>query len=642
MLLMAFVVLVVERAYRATGPVVGNRLRHFLAAMRIAAMGVVLFMLSGATLLLEQTAPAPLSFLVDDSSSMALPSALEMDETLNRYEMIRTKLPAVEVEGPIRVVLPSRGIAFDVESPDEAAARLAEFSPIGAETRLGDWVAHALTEAAVPPRAIVLFSDGVNTSGPGLAEAAEAARRRKVPLFCVGPDGLAVVPRLALSNLAAPRNVFPDDPVVFQFTLETAGLEGKEIRIRLDQEGASEPVDARTLKISRDGSQTGLLAARPEETGRIAYTITASVEGNATIPPARLVHAVEVRSDPIRVLLAAEVPGFEFRFLRNLLLREDSVAARVWLKTADPLWVRQNPDALAEFPKDRAALAEYDVIVLADVSAESLPVESIPHPAAAGGSRRPTSLVFVAGTAETLESYRGTALEALVPIRFDDLREAGPFVSVDGIPVAATPLGLAFGPMQLGDTPAASRTAWDSLPPIYGFVASPEVRPGAAVLLTTSGPSGDQEERPPLIVTWTVGAGRVWLQTTDESWRWRAGNDEQFYTRYWLQTLRYLTQGDEGETERATQDRTPSETSSAEEAVKVQDTTALIEAAALAGGRFVPLDRLETLSDSVPPPRRAVVATSAPVPLWNAWYTLTLLFALLSAEWMLRRYYRLV
>lgn len=556
--------------------------------------------------------------------------------------MVCSSLPALEVEGPIRVVLPSRGSTFDVESPNDAAARLAEVSPNGAETRLGDWVARALTESVVPPRAIVLFSDGVNTSGPGLAEAAEAARRRKVPLFCVGPDGLAVVPRLALSNLAAPRNVFPDDPVVFQFTLETAGLESKEIRIRLDQEGASEPVDARTLKVSRDGSQTVLLAARPEETGRITYTITASVEGNATVPPARLARAVEVRSDPIRVLLAAEAPGFEFRFLRNLLLREDSIAARVWLKTADSLWVRQNPDALAEFPKGRAALAEYDVIVFVDISAESLPVESIPHPAAAGGSRRPTSLVFIAGTKETLESYRGTALEDLFPIRFDDLREAGPPVSVDGIPVAATPLGLAFGPMQLGDTPAESRTAWESLPPIYGFVAAAEVRPGAAVLLTTSGPSGDQGRRPPLIVTWTVGAGRVWLQTTDESWRWRAGKDEQSYTRYWLQTLRHLTQGDEREIERTAQGETPSETSSAEEAVKVQDTSTLIEAAALAGGRFVPLDRLETLSDSLPPPCRAVVATSAPIPLWNAWYTLALLFALLSAEWMLRRYHRLV
>jgi hypothetical protein len=38
-----------------------------------------------------------------------------------------------------------------------------------------------------------------------------------------------------------------------------------------------------------------------------------------------------------------------------------------------------------------------------------------------------------------------------------------------------------------------------------------------------------------------VGAGKVLMHTTDETWRWRYRVGDVFFARYWVQTIRYLS-----------------------------------------------------------------------------------------------------
>ena len=57
----------------------------------------------------------------------------------------------------------------------------------GDSTRLGTAVRSALDDLrGTTPAAIVVASDGTNTEGPGLTDAAAYARRNGVPLFLVG------------------------------------------------------------------------------------------------------------------------------------------------------------------------------------------------------------------------------------------------------------------------------------------------------------------------------------------------------------------------------------------------------------------------------------------------------------------------
>ena len=56
-------------------------------------------------------------------------------------------------------------------------------APKGESTRLGGGIRTVLDELrGATPAAIVVLTDGINTDGPSLADAAEYARRRGVPL----------------------------------------------------------------------------------------------------------------------------------------------------------------------------------------------------------------------------------------------------------------------------------------------------------------------------------------------------------------------------------------------------------------------------------------------------------------------------
>ena len=68
-----------------------------------------------------------------------------------------------------------------------------------------------------PPAAIVIVTDGINTDGPSLADAAVFARRKGVPLFVVGLGSDQPLRDLELSDLLVDEVVFVDDMVNFQF-----------------------------------------------------------------------------------------------------------------------------------------------------------------------------------------------------------------------------------------------------------------------------------------------------------------------------------------------------------------------------------------------------------------------------------------
>src|SRR6185295_16421130 len=86
---------------------------------------------------------------------------------------------------------------------------------------------------------------------------------------------------------------------------------------------------------------------------------------------------VVVRDEIIRVLLVQAYPSFEFRFLKQMLLRElnrtqsaDGKAAgfRTVLQEADLEYVETDKTAERTFPASRDELFQYDVLIFGDVN----------------------------------------------------------------------------------------------------------------------------------------------------------------------------------------------------------------------------------------------------------------------------------
>ena len=68
----------------------------------------------------------------------------------------------------------------------------------------------------------------------------------------------------------------------------------------------------------------------------------------------------------------------------------------------------------------------------------------------------------------------------------------------------------------------------------------------------------------------------------------------------------------------------------------------LEQIATLTGGKYLDPDQADTLGDLVPDRVRTLEVQSPPVPLWNTWRVLVLLLALLAAEWILRKRFKMI
>ncbi len=128
-----------------------------------------------------------------------------------------------------------------------------------------------------------------------------------------------------------------------------------------------------------------------------------------------------------------------------------------------------------------------------------------------------------------------------------------------GFTVRPTPIGLQSPALQLGDTPDATEQIWQQLAPLFWLYQVGNLKPGAQVL--AEGPSfgildfGARSNDPaqsairnpqsaiPIICFQYVGPGRVLFHAIDSTWRWRLGAGDAYFSRYWVQMVRFLARG---------------------------------------------------------------------------------------------------
>ena len=232
--------------------------RLMLAAMRLVLIAMVLLMIAQVTLSLKRTGLPCAAVLVDDSLSMTTVDQYDaklgktMGERMrrarlgnaepSRWNLARTVL--TEDRGAwlrgiadghrlqlyfLTGVRPSRhedvpGIVKEIRSA----------APTGDRTRLGAGIQAVLDELrGTAPAGLVVLSDGINTDGPPLADAAEYARRRGVPLFPIGLGSQQPLRELKLSDLLVDDVVFLNDVVTFDCRLTASGFQGKKVVVSL-------------------------------------------------------------------------------------------------------------------------------------------------------------------------------------------------------------------------------------------------------------------------------------------------------------------------------------------------------------------------------------------------------------------------
>ena len=301
---------------------------------------------------------------------------------------------------------------------------------------------------------------------------------------------------LKLSDLLVDDVVFVDDVVDFQCKLTGTGFEGQKVPVVLRRQGNSAVLAKVDVTVGPDGQpQPVHFSYRPTEVGQFEFVVEVEPQkGALQAENNRQTRTIQVRKEKIRVLLVQGYPSFEFRYLRNMLQRDDTIDLHTVLQDADLEHAEQDASALRGFPLRREELFAYDVVILGDVNPALLELRGVAGPGrfcrsagqgrGADPDRRPVlhAVGLPRHAAESLAAVCAEGVQCPNPAAADYRGIRGP----------ATDIGLASPAMQLGDGAADTRAIWQHLAPLYWLAELPP-EAGARVLAehpTRIGPDG--------------------------------------------------------------------------------------------------------------------------------------------------------
>lgn len=533
----------------------GRGLRLLLAGLRSALLLSVLWMLLGWSWLRFTSDRPELVVLLDRSGSMNTSDGFSKSDQRNRLQRAIDIL--AQVPNRQREQLESSyklrwfTLADDLEAIDLDWSELSTNEPSltadGAQSRLGDGLRRVLErQAGSGTAAVIFFSDGVNTAGSQLRDAADAARMAAIPIHSVVVGQQYPRPDVRLADLLLDRSVYLGDQVVLEATVLSSDVRAANPSVSLRDVESGELLDEVQVELGAGLSQTtAQLSFVPKRPGPLQLAVeVAPVEQEKELENNRQLATVEVQDRSIRVLMVFESPSYEFRFLKSFLERSmqqaEGQAATFQLdcvlQDADEQYVKQDATAIRLVPSDRQRLEEYDVFVFGEFD-PGLVSRTAQQTIYEAVTQRGAGCIFLCGGDVPPAYLAGWPLADLLPVQ--SIVPNPPSKADASYVWRLAPVGAAASPLQLGSSFEQTQSIWRQFPAIRTVASVGEVKPGAQVLATAVEEASGAVF--PLLITQFAGAGRAALQATDETYVWTSVNGTDLYhQRYWGQTLRWL------------------------------------------------------------------------------------------------------
>ena len=548
-----------------------RRARLALATVRTLALLLIAVLAAGPQLVRQSTTTEEDAVIVlaDRSASMAVADGSAAGRT--RDEHLKDTIRAAsetwqEIAADKRLLWYGfDAAAYRLDVPPEEDQEGATPSPTlgdaeGDATRLGSAIARVLDQqAGRPVSGVLVLSDG-GSSDRATAVVSERLAAERVPVFTVPFGSPDPVPDVSVARVETPRRVFPRDRVPIRVTLEHSGL--ADDAQRAAGPGRLELIDERTGRVlqsreiapeDRDADEPMVLFARADEPGEQPWSVRFRPAGPDLLQENNRRQAPVIAVDrDIRVLYIDGYPRWEQRYLKTLLIREQSTDVTAVLLAANRRYQQDGNTTIDRLPTSPEEWAEFDLVILGDVrgqlfgSAQLLGLRS--HV-----SQRGAGLLWLAGPASVPQSWHGTDLGDLLPLRASETGSAGvappapPTFDEDVVlrpTEAARRLGLlsvdAQGDAALPPAIFNPGLGWPRLRWAQRLEAE-RLKPAVAVLaraLPATQPEASQAS--PLVLSMRFGAGQLAYVGTDDLWRWRYGRGEVLYERFWIPLVRSL------------------------------------------------------------------------------------------------------
>ncbi len=558
--------------------------RSILAGIRCATMAFAIAMFCGPLLVLQRdrVEPSYVVLALDTSMSMAehdrfndsdlalslaRGAGLQGRELVPEYSRLELAIAALLRDGgaPLQTLLEQNGVQLCTfsgsvethgffDSPSAIGSLVEMIGTVRAHGTRTD-LAGAVDDIVQGSQgrrlaAIVVVSDGRATQSCNFADTIELAKGRQVPVYALRIGSPDEPQDIEVTAVLAHQSVFANDLLAVTAQLQARGLSGPTpLEVRLVDERTGATVDTRQIVLDPTRrSMTVELRVKPTDAGRRLYRVDVPALPTEVIAEnnsARI--EVTVLSGQLRVLYCEGYPRYEYRYLKNALLRESTITLSVLLIEADEGFVQEGTEPIRRFPQSPEELNRYDVVIFGDVDPRGgwlSPAQMhmlLDYVGNVGGG-----FALIAGERASPHRFKGTPLEKLIPVRIDPAF-FGRFETslTTGFHAQLTSDGRrsrVFRFVPEGNGAEAVQSAFEPPSELYWFSRTLGPKPGATVLMehpTARGEAGLL----PLVVTGRYGAGKLFFQGTDDTWRWRRETGELLHDTYWVQVVRALMRG---------------------------------------------------------------------------------------------------
>lgn len=549
---------------RLIGP---RPLRIGLSVLRAMIVVAIIALLCGPVLVVEDddTRRDWLLVLVDRSASLQIRDVLAEDaappqsrdaamrEALARQLHVFDDDKLGEDRRIVWLAFDGATTQIDSPAPNEEQTDINLPAAEGQSTAIRTAIEQALQRAAGQPiGGVVLLTDGRSPQATG-ADLVARLKQLRVGVFPV-PLGSTETPlNFTLARVDAPQRAFINDRVPVTVTLDKqpadADADPSRLTVRL--------IDQQTGKVLDEAKPTdGLdkplrLATQSKLAGNQTWRVEVRYDapGDAPLTQRELVTddnhedlPIELVDRPIRVLYIEGYPRWEYRFLKTLLIREESIDSSMMLLTADREFAQEGNTRLTRLPISRTEFEPYDVIIIGDVPANYFSGEQLAlmrdHVSSQGAG-----VIWLAGSYFTPSTYDNTPLADLLPMRRPSAA-ARIDPALGPIAMRPMPAAAALNVLRLRSDPSAEdypdsddAAAWPQLPPFLWAQDIGTLKPTAETLAGSNQLGGKSH---PLVSRIRYGGGQAVYLATDETWRWRFGRGEIYFQQFWVQLARMI------------------------------------------------------------------------------------------------------
>jgi uncharacterized membrane protein len=439
---------------------------------------------------------------------------------------------------------------------DDAPARIdnvRDLKPNAPSTRIGDSLKQLSDQTSdLPIGAVVLLSDGAENSGGISADAINALRARHIPVHTVGFGRERAAHDVELDDVVVAQRALADSRIAAKITFHQRGYAGAKITLTVRDVGAGQPrtLASRSISLGPDGNlQTETvmfdIGGAGAKTLQIAVGPLAGEENTANNT---LTRAVNVGSEPRRILYIEGEPRWEYKFIRQAEEDDRMVQIVSMVRTSENKIYRQgisDPKELADgFPSRPEDLFAYQGLIIGSVEAgyftpgqQEFIREFV--------DRRGGGLLLLGGQFSLADGgWNASKLTDLFPAMLPTQagtfhREADPRNGATHATAELGPAGVDSIITRLVDDPVANAAKWKKLPYLMDYEDPGNPKPGAAVLANMITPEG---RKLPLLTTENFGRGRTAIMATGGSWRWQMSSPlgDTAHDLFWQQLLRWV------------------------------------------------------------------------------------------------------